>query len=104
MMPDFGAPEHHGSSGGHTDGHKNQVHKEVGQGMSFNVCQCHILEKQAPGFKILSNISWTDSQLCRRDKQKLRWRLATLLEGAGLAFDIQKCLKFQKFIMVVLKL
>ena len=23
MMPDFGAPEHHGSSGGHTDGHKN---------------------------------------------------------------------------------
>ena len=31
-------------------------------------------------------------------------RLATLLEGAGLAFDIQKCSKFQKSIMVVLKL
>ena len=31
-------------------------------------------------------------------------RLATLLEGVGLAFDIQKCLKFQKSIMVVLKL
>ena len=30
--------------------------------------------------------------------------LATLLEGASLAFDIQKCLKFQKYIMVVLKL
>ena len=32
------------------------------------------------------------------------WGLATLLEGASLAFDIQKCLKFQKLIMVVLKL
>ena len=30
--------------------------------------------------------------------------LATLLEGAGLAFDIQKCSNFQKSIMVVLKL
>ena len=30
--------------------------------------------------------------------------LATLLEGAGLAFDIQKCLKFQKSNMAVLKL
>ena len=31
-------------------------------------------------------------------------RLATLLEGVRLAFDIQKCLKFQKSIMVVLKM
>ena len=28
--------------------------------------------------------------------------LATLLQGAGLAFDIQKCFNFLKFIMVVL--
>ena len=28
--------------------------------------------------------------------------LATLLEGAGLAFDIQKCFNFLKLIMVVL--
>ena len=31
-------------------------------------------------------------------------RLATLLEGAGLAFDFQKCSNFPKPIMVVLKL
>ena len=31
-------------------------------------------------------------------------RLANMLEGAGLLFDIQKCLKFQKSIMVVLEL
>ena len=30
--------------------------------------------------------------------------LATLIEGVGLAFDIQKCSNFQKLIMVVLKL
>ena len=28
--------------------------------------------------------------------------LATLLEGAGLAFDIQKCSKFQKSMMIYL--
>ena len=34
----------------------------------------------------------------------VRGGLATLLEGVGLAFDIQKRLNFQKSIMVVLKL
>ena len=37
-------------------------------------------------------------------KKVISRRLAALLEGAGLAFDIQKCSKFQKSIMVVLKL
>ena len=31
-------------------------------------------------------------------------KLATLLKGAGLVFDFQKCSKFQKYIIDVLKL
>ena len=52
-----------------------------------------------------------DCMLCISTSERMvenkekHWRgLATLLEGAGLAFDIQKCSNFQKSIMVVLKL
>ena len=56
--------------------------------------------------KITSLVSYFDSIYFEIDlfKQLCQIGLATLLEGTCLAFDIQKCLKFQKSIEVVLKL
>ena len=53
---------------------------------------------------ISTNIRSMQHQKAGQNIQQLGLGLATLLEGAGLAFDIQNRLKFQKLIMVVLKL
>ena len=49
--------------------------------------------------------NWRTRPFCFNARFKENYRgLATLLEGAGLAFDIPKCLKFQKLIMVVVNI